>query len=76
MIMPRLRRYIHILRGVAVGAIIAMAVLPMAVSLLVFATTGNATQSFIDGITTFFCLGIVFLAAYVLEGVAQQQAMK
>ena len=74
--MPRLRRYIHILRGVAVGVVIAMAVLPLAVSLLVFATTGNATQSFIDGIATFFCLGIVFLAAYVLEGVAQQQAMK
>jgi predicted membrane protein len=76
MVMSRLRRYIHILRGVMVGVAIAMAVLPLAVSLLVFATTSNATQSFIDGIATFFCLGIVFSIAYILEGVAQQQAMK
>ena len=73
--MPRLRRYIRILRGVANGAVIAMAVTPIAVPLLVFATTGNAWQAFIDGIATFFCLSIVFLVAYVLEGIAQQQTM-
>jgi hypothetical protein len=61
---------------VIVGVAIAMAVLPLAVSLFVFSNTGNALQSFIDGIITFFCLSIVFLVAYILEGVAQQQAMK
>jgi hypothetical protein len=59
-----------------VGVAITMAVLPIAGSLLVFSATGNAMQSFIDGIITFFCLGFVFLVAYILEGVAQQQAMK
>jgi hypothetical protein len=74
--MPRLRRYIHILRDVADGVVIALTVLPIAGSLLVFSATGNAMQSFIDGIITFFCLSIVFSIAYILEGVAQQQAMK
>jgi hypothetical protein len=74
--MPRLSRYVRVLRGVVYGALVAMPILAIAVPLLVFATTGNASQASIDGIATLLCLSIAFLIAYVLEGIAQEQATK
>ena len=74
--MPRLRRYIHILRGVMFCTAYAMVMSPFTVFLFVLETTGNAPQALIDEVIAFFCLGIVFSIAYILEGVAQQQAMK
>ena len=71
--MPRLRRYIRILRGVMFCAAYAMVMSPFTVFLFVLETTGNVLQAFIDEIIAFFCLGIVFSIAYILEGVARQQ---
>jgi len=71
--MPRLKRYIHILRSVMLCAAYAMAMSPFTVFLFVLETTGNALQALIDEIIAFFSLATVFSIAYILEGVAQQQ---
>ncbi|MCG2881156.1 MAG: hypothetical protein L7G96_07540, partial [Vulcanisaeta sp.] len=71
--MPRLRRYIHILRGIMFCAAYAMVMSPFTVFLFVLETTGNAMQALIDEVIAFFCLAIVFSIAYILEGAARQQ---
>jgi len=71
--MPRLKRYIHILRSVILYTAYAMVILPFSVFLFVLETTGNALQAFIDEVITFFCLITVFSIVYILEGAAQQQ---